>query len=107
MKATFSNALARTFANAANNMGASILLNGETVQAVVSESEYTTLPEEGGVNVGGELTVRIARTAFDEFGKGGDPRRNQFTIDSMKYRVVTVKSLPENPILEFLVRQDQ
>jgi hypothetical protein len=107
MKAVFANALSRAFANAATTMGVSILLNGEAVQAVVSESEYMTLPEEGGVNAGGELTVRMARTAFDEFGKGGDPRRNQFTIDSMKYRVVTVKSLPENPILEFLVRQDQ
>lgn len=88
-------------------MGASVLLNGESVQAVVSESDYMTLPEEGGINAGGELTIRISRTAFDEFGKGGDPRRNQFTIDGMKYRVMTVKNLPENPILQFVVRQDQ
>ncbi len=53
MKTAFANALSRAFANAATNMGASILLNGEAVQAVVSESEYTTLPEEGGVNAGG------------------------------------------------------
>jgi hypothetical protein len=107
MKPTFANALSRAFANAANNMGASILLNGETVQAVVSESEYTVFPEEGGSNDDRQLTVRMARTAFDDFGKSGDPRRNQFTIDGMKYRVLTVKSLPENPILEFLVRKDK
>jgi hypothetical protein len=107
MKLAFSNALLRTFNHAASTMGASVLLNGETVQAVVSESDYMTLPEEGGINAGGELTIRISRTAFDEFGKGGDPRRNQFTIDGMKYRVMTVKNLPENPILQFVVRQDQ
>jgi len=107
MRLAFSNALLRTFNHAASTMGASVLLNGETVQAVVSESDYMTLPEEGGINAGGELTIRISRTAFDEFGKGGDPRRNQFTIDGMKYRVMTVKNLPENPILQFVVRQDQ
>ena len=107
MKLAFSNALLRTLNHAASTMGASVLLNGETVQAVVSESDYMTLPEEGGINAGGELTIRISRTAFDEFGKGGDPRRNQFTIDGMKYRVMTVKNLPENPILQFVVRQDQ
>ena len=74
---------------------------------VVSNSDYFTIPEETGVNTEGELTIRISRTAFDEFGKGGEPRRNQFTIDGMKYRVVSVRSLPENPILEFVVRQDK
>ena len=107
MRTAFSNSLLRTFNHAASTMGATVLLNGESVQAVVSESEYMTLPEDGGVNVGGELSVRVSRATFDEFGKGGDPRRNQFTIDGMKYRIMTVKSLPENPILEFFVRQDQ
>lgn len=68
--------------------------------------EYYTIPEETGVNNEGNLTIRISRVSFDEFGKGGEPRRNQFTIDGMKYRVVNVKSLPENPILEFEVKQD-
>jgi hypothetical protein len=107
MRTAFSNALLRAFNRAASTMGATVLLNGESVQAMVSESDYMTIPEEGGINAGGELTIRISRTAFDEFGKGGDPRKNQFTIDGMKYRVMTVKNLPENPILQFVVRQDQ
>jgi hypothetical protein len=106
MKLAFSNALLRAFNHAASTMGATVLLNGESVQAVVSNSEYYTIPEETGVNNEGNLTIRISRASFDEFGKGGEPRRNQFTIDGMKYRVVNVKSLPENPILEFEVKQD-
>jgi hypothetical protein len=107
MKPAFANALNRAFDHASKTMGAEVLLNGEVVQAIVSNPEYVTIPEEGGVNAGGELTIRISRTAFDEFGKGGDPRRNQFTVDGMKYRVAKVNSIPENPILEFFVRQDQ
>jgi hypothetical protein len=107
MKTAFANSLSRAFSKAVETFGSSVLLNGESVNVVISESEYMTLPEEGGVNPGGELQVKIARSVFEEFGKTGDPRRNQFTINGMKYRVATIMDTPENPILTMEVRQDR
>lgn len=107
MRPAFKQALERGFAHAVLVMGAEVLLNGESVQAIVSEPEFATMPEEGGVNVGGDLTIRILRTLFDEFGKPGDPRKNVFTVNGAKYRPLSVKDHPEHPVLIFDTRQDQ
>jgi hypothetical protein len=107
MNPAFKAALGRSFSHSVSVFGADVLLNGETVQAIVSEPEFSSMPEEGGTNIGGDLTIRISRTAFDEFGKAGDPRKNLFTVNGQKYRPTMVRDQPENPILIFETRQDQ
>ena len=107
MNPLFQSSIRRAFNHSVTVFGADVLLNGETVQAIVSESEFSTMPEEGGVNAGGEITIRISRTTFEEFGKAGDPRKNLFTVNGQKYRPTTVTDIPENPILIFQTRQDQ
>jgi hypothetical protein len=106
MKAAFSQSLLRAFRHTASVMGVEIQLNGETVEAVLSDSSLFTIPEEGGIHQEGEFSVRLSRESFDQYGKTGDPRRNLLTIDGIKYRVIRSKSIPSNPVLELTVRQD-
>jgi hypothetical protein len=107
MNPLFQASLSRSFAHSVSVFGAEVLLNGETVQAIVSEPEFSSMPEEGGTNIGGDLTIRISRTTFDEFGKAGDPRKNLFTVNGQKYRPTMLRDTPESPILIFETRQDQ
>lgn len=107
MNPAFKAALSRSFSHSVAVFGAEVQLNGETVQAIVSEPEFSSMPEEGGTNMGGDLTIRISRETFEEFGKAGDPRKNLFTINGQKYRPTMIRDTPESPVLIFETRQDQ
>ena len=91
--------LASDFAKVLAEFGKEVILNGAPHVALISEPQADVTLQEGGLNFDTRFTAKLARSAFTDLPRTGQP----FVYGGVAYTVRTVEQRPPHPIIKLEV----
>ena len=91
--------IAADFAQLLAENGRQVTINGQPHFALISEPAEDVTLEEGGLNFDTRFTAKLARSAFNELPKTGQP----FLYGDVTYTIRNVVHRPPHPILKLEV----
>jgi hypothetical protein len=91
--------IAADFAQLIAENGRQVTINGQPHIALISEPAEDVTLEEGGLNFDTRFTAKLARSAFADLPKTGQP----FLYGEVAYTIRNVVHRPPHPILKLEV----